>query len=688
MSVRSARLLPWLIAAVVFVAAAIGARPAAAQAPAPSAPGRSPEIQKPTVPPPGTLPPRPDPRTVPRPNAQRIKVTSLKIQGASQLGAGRIKSILGTRASSWLPWGRKRFFDRAVFDADLGRIEAYYNDRGYPDAKVTSFDATLNDQQDAIRLSITIDEGEPVRIERVALEGFEVLRPRPLAALRRRLPLQPGEIADRAEITATQTMATRALQDRGYPLAAVATEETTEGDKQLTLTMTASPGEEARYGPVTVSGNVSVGDDVITRTLAFKPGSRFSLATVQLSQRRLYELGLFQIATVRPMTEQVVDGVLPVSVTVAEAKHRQVRLSAGYGSEGHARGEAQWKHVNFFGGARTATVEGKWSSLDRGLRTQFVQPYLFSPKLSLSFSGQGWLTDEPAFRLNTSGGRSTLTYELTQRNPVSGRGGNSTLAASFIGEREDYTITPEFLGDLTFRSQLIAMGLDPTRGDSHGLLGAIALDYRRSTADNVLDARRGYMFMAHAERAGRALPGDFSYSEYTVEARHYQTLGRVAVLATRARLGTIDGAGSDEALCFIPTDLTAHCPVPFFKRYFLGGSTSLRGWGRFEVSALSGSGLPIGGHSMLEFSTEVRAPLFGKITGVLFFDGGSVAMSPWDMAFKELRYDVGPGLRYVTPFGPIRVDLGRQLNPISGLRVDGEPETRHWRLHFSLGQAF
>jgi outer membrane protein insertion porin family/translocation and assembly module TamA len=322
------------------------------------------------------------------------------------------------------------------------------------------------------------------------------------------------------------------------------------------------------------------------------------------------------------------------------------------------------------------------------VRLQFTQPYLFTPKVSLTFSGQGWFSDEPAFQLNTSGGRATITYELTQRNPVSGRGGNSTLSMSLIGEREDYTITPEFLDDLEFRPQLIAMGLDPRFGTGGGLLGAIAFDYRRSTTANVLDARSGYTLAAHLERAGGVLPGDFDYDEYTFEARHYQTIGRLGVLATRARIGTIDGEGPDE-VCTTPDPARpTPCGVPFFKRYFLGGSNSLRGWGRFEVSGLSGSGLPLGGHSMLEMSAEVRAPLFGKITGVLFVDAGGVEPTAWDMAFKDLRYDVGPGLRYVTPIGPIRVDLGYQLNPIEGLLVDGLPEKRRWRIHFSLGQAF
>jgi outer membrane protein assembly factor BamA len=228
---------------------------------------------------------------------------------------------------------------------------------------------------------------------------------------------------------------------------------------------------------------------------------------------------------------------------------------------------------------------------------------------------------------------------------------------------------------LTFRNQLIALGLDPRTGEGGGLLGALTFDYRRSTTPSVLDSRRGSIVNVHLERAGARPWGDFNYTEITLEARHYKTIGRFGVVALRGRIGTIDGQGPDES------------DVPFFKRYFLGGSNSLRGWGRFEVSPLSGSGLPIGGHSMVEMSSELRTPLFGKASLVLFADAGSVASSAWNFA-DELRYDAGPGLRYLTPVGPIRVDLAFQLNRIPNLLVDGEPESRRWRVHFSLGQAF
>src|SRR5262249_18411056 len=147
-------------------------------------------------------------------------------------------------------------------------------------------------------------------------------------------------------------------------------------------------------------------------------------------------------------------------------------------------------------------------------------------------------------------------------------------------------------------------------------------------------------------------------------------------LASRVQLGNIRPVGQD---------LTN---VPFSKKYFLGGATSVRGWGRYEISPLSGSGLPIGGDSMLAFSEELRAVLSGKWGGVLFLDGGNV----WDRAgllkLGDLRYAIGPGLRYQTPVGPFRFDFGYQLNPIPGLLVNGKEQTRRWRVHLSIGQAY
>jgi outer membrane protein insertion porin family len=91
---------------------------------------------------------------------------------------------------------------------------------------------------------------------------------------------------------------------------------------------------------------------------------------------------------------------------------------------------------------------------------------------------------------------------------------------------------------------------------------------------------------------------------------------------------------------------------------------------------------------MLAMSAELRGRVRGNLGGVLFFDAGNVWADSMDFNLKDLRYAIGPGLRYQTPVGPIRFDVGFQLNRIPGLLVNGEPQKRPLRFHFSIGQAF
>jgi outer membrane protein assembly factor BamA len=291
-------------------------------------------------------------------------------------------------------------------------------------------------------------------------------------------------------------------------------------------------------------------------------------------------------------------------------------------------------------------------------------------------SAQSWYSDEPAYRLATIGGRATISRESSRSRSSLGGQQATALALTYVNEWEDYTISNEALTDPTFRDELIALGLDPRTGEGRGQLSALFLDAGRNTTDSILDAKKGYVASVHVETAGQWLGGDYQYREVTAEGRYFQALGSRAVVAVRGRAGSIDSAGPEEEL------------VPFFKRYFLGGATNLRGWGRFEVSPLSGSGLPIGGHSFVNFTTELRFPLLGKVGAVVFLDGGNVWTNPWDFNLNDLRYDAGPGLRYDTPVGPFRLDVGWQLNPIPGLLVNGEPQKRPLRVHFSIGQAF
>jgi outer membrane protein assembly complex protein YaeT len=608
-----------------------------------------------------------------------VKVSSFKFNGNQAVTEGQLKSVIATQASSKIPWGTKRYFSREQFEADLKRITAFYTDRGFPDARITSFDVNLSEDQTSVDISLNIDEGEPIRVERIEFEGFDSLWPTRRATLEERMPLKEGAPLDRALLQASREFAIDELRERGHAYASVQiVEGDAAGERARAITFRADPGPLARHGEIEISGNSSVSDNVVRRQLTFREGDLFRQSRLGESQRRLYNLEVFQFANIEPVRTDEKSEIVPTRVTVTEGKHRKVNFSVGYGTEEKARTEVNWRHVNFFGGARTAGVEARYSGLDRGVRLNFNQPYLFSPRYSLGSSAHWWHAAEPAFTLDTLGGRVTVTRQI-----VGGRGRlfagrpTTTFSATYLNEQDDYTISQEALNDPTFRPTLIALGLDPDTGEGGGQRSAVVLEASRNTTDNILNARRGYLAALHLEQAGSVLGGSYNYTEFTGEGRYYHQVGNV-VLAVQGRGGSINanGAGSFDA------------NVPFFKRYFLGGATNLRGWGRYEVGPLSGTGLPIGGATFTYFSAEVRMPLWRDLGGVVFVDGGNAWAGEWNFDLNDMRYDVGPGLRYNTPIGPIRADLGYQLNPIPGLAPKGELLTRRFRFHFSSGQAF
>jgi outer membrane protein assembly complex protein YaeT len=597
-----------------------------------------------------------------------IRISGLSFEGVERVDKGALANALQTKKGSWLPWGRKRYFDRRAFDADLKRIEAFYRDRGFPDARVASVDPVLNDKQDEIDITIHITEGEPVRVAEVQYLGFDVLPQGERERLVREQPLKQDAPLDVAMAGAARERALNAFRNGGYPYAEVHISNEPIAPRRERVVIRAVPGTLARFGQVEINGNASVADPVITRQLTFEPGDIFSRQKMRDSQRKLYGMELFEFVNVESNEDRSdASPEVPVRITVGEGKHRKLTFGFGYGSEEHARVRVRWDHVNFFGGARHAGFEARWSSLNRGVRADLREPYVLHKNLSLNFEGQAWQATEPVYSQNTLGGRVALRYQATERQ---------FMSVSLINEYQKSSVVPEALTDFTIRDDLIALGLDPRTGETRGTLSAISIDAGRNTTGSLLDARRGYMLSARIEQAGRWMWGSYNYWSAAAEARHYQSLGGRFVVANRLNVGSIDPAGEVDA------------NVPFHKRYFLGGASSNRGWGRFELSPLSGFGFPIGGLSMLDGSAEVRFPVMGKLGGVLFLDYGNVWFDPWTFDVRDLRYAVGAGLRYHTPLGPARIDLGYQLNPIDNLLVEGEPQKRQWRVHFSIGQAF
>jgi outer membrane protein assembly complex protein YaeT len=602
-----------------------------------------------------------------------IRVRSLDIEGNQALDTAEIQAVMETEAAGPLPWSRTEPFDRETFSQDLRRVQELYASRGYPSARISELEATLNEAGDTIRLRVGIAEGDPVRVESMELRGFDVL-PADVQAQIRATTIEPGQPRDRQKVAESERAAREMLLNNGF---AHATVETTERPGvepgTLVVLIEATPGPATVFGDITVVGNAGVSESVILRRLTFAPGDRFQQSDVVRSERRLGSIEVLSFADIDASSGDRETQRIPVTVTVAEDPPRRLELRAGYGTEDRVRGSIEWSHANFMGDLRRVTAAARWSSIDRGVRLGFTQPYLGRSGFAVEASASSWWTSETVYTSDVTGGRIGLSYRLGEDATRQGaRSPADVVRVSYLVERVRSTVRPDVLSDLTNVATLIALGLDPVDGQSRGTKAAIAVQYERTSVNNLANPTRGYGLGASWEETRPALGGTFDYRKLSVEGRGYLPAGST-VLAARLRTATIV-ADSD-------------ADVPFSERYFLGGSSTLRGWGRYQVSP-SLEGIPIGGRTVLDSSLEWRMPLRGALGGVVFVDAGNVWSGSLAARASGLRADTGVGLRYSTPIGIVRADIGYQLTPIDDLIVDGEREDRPWRLHLSIGQAF
>ena len=607
-----------------------------------------------------------------------IEVRSLRFEGNRAFSASQLRAVVGTRTSGFLPWSRRRYFSRSVFEQDLERLRRFYTDRGFPSMQIVSTDVDLNDTNTSVRLRITIDEGTPIRVERVDITGIDGMPPRITRGVED-LPLKAGMVRDQQLVAAARERLASVLRDRGFAHAQTTSEEAPGSQPNLVvITLAATPGPETHFGEITVQGAKSVSDRFVRRSLTFRPGDLFRESRVLESQQRLGSLGLFDFAHVT--TNLNANGgdtgaqptVIPVNVRVTEAPPQRFQFGIGYGTEDGPRGSLNWEHQNFLGEGRRFAFDTRYSLRLQGAGVEFNQPYFFYDRLAFTARAGAWWTKEPTYDSRSLGGRLGVTFRRATR--VRRRIVEHLIRAYYINESLNYAITPEALADQTQFDQLIALGLDPTTGAGQGVMAGLGFDFERNHTDQPSNPRAGYSSSVRFVYVAPGFGGTFRYNEVLTELRGYVPIGRRHNWASRARLGAIFSEAADD--------------LPFSQRYFLGGSSNLRGWGRFQVAPLTPDGLPIGGRAVIDLSTELRIWPWRTIGAVWFVDAGNVWDESTTVRVRDLRVAVGPGLRWLSPVGIVRGDLGIQLTPIDGLVIEGEPEKRQWRVHFSIGHAF
>ncbi|MFZ0200959.1 MAG: POTRA domain-containing protein [Candidatus Sulfotelmatobacter sp.] len=620
------------------------------------------------------------------------KVDQVSFHGNYQRSAKELLPLVQVKRSHL--WTRGKVSQK-LLKQSADNLLAFYRDKGYEDAKVTP---QVTDREPKIEIVFEIDEGTQTLVDHVAVTGNHSIPEGQLTApkgfeLKAGAPFSSRELSDdRNRISATYL-------NRGYPNAEVRTTVSRHSNNPhlVDVTYLISEQQMVRVNKVIYLGQKHTRLPLIHKTADLSPEIPMKRVQLLAAETRLYDLNIFDWASVgprRPITDQTEEDSL---VKVHEAARNEITY--GFGFEVSHRGgniptgtvalpgggatiglgnnkiapsqatyasplgSIQFTRRNMRGLGETASASILLSRLDQRAITSYLQPH---------FLGSGWSS------------LTSFSIERTTQNPLfaASLGDASFQLEKLLNRKTNTRLQLRYGFNKTILSQVLVSGLVLPQ-DQNVHLSTFSSTLIRDTRDKPLDAHRGVFENVTLGITPEALGSSASFARFFGQYAFYKPFHSV-VFADSVRLGLAKAFNGS----FVPTS----------QLYFSGGGTSLRSFPIDEAgpqrlvpfcnvlqnqTGCVNVTVPLGGRQLFILNSEVRFPLriMKNLGGVVFYDGGNVYSAiNFNNFTSNYTNTVGIGLRYSTPIGPIRIDLGHNLNPVPGINPT--------QYYITLGQAF
>ena len=623
---------------------------------------------------------------------QQFRVASYEISGNAAVPLAEFESLL------WLRDGQP--FSSARLDGDVQAIEDFYHRRGFAGARVGTaveiVTQTPPPAQVPVAVRAVVNEGPRTTLDAVTFSGNQALAE---PALRARLGLKPGAPYVPGQLAVDRDAIQLAYQDLGYESASVeARPAFSQNDTHVAVAFEIHEGPRVFVDHVLIVGNVRTATSTIEHELQVKAGDPFSLAAINESQRRLTALGLLRRARITELRHGG-ETTRDLLVTIEEAPPTTIGYGGGVevgrvvvaAPVGDVAGErfdvapraffeagrrnvfGKNRSLNLFTSVAFHSQQDSASNLEYRAIGTFREPRVFDTAADAFIN----LTFEQQRRSSFSFARRSLSADIARKL-------SRTLSATGSYQIQRTSVFDEQLADTDPLKPLIDRLFPQFR------LSSFSSSLIRDTRDDAVDPARGHYASASGQLAGRAIGSEIGFAKAFVTAQLFHAIPHTnrIVFAGSARLGVASGfprelPGADGQLQVIRD-------LPQSERFYAGGDTTIRGFALDRVGTrhspaqsddtLDADLLPLGGNGLIIFNAELRAPVAGGLGVVGFVDSGNVFAAASNIDVTQMRTAVGSGVRYKSPFGPIRFDLGFKVN-----RQPGEGLTA-WFISF--GQAF
>jgi outer membrane protein insertion porin family len=622
---------------------------------------------------------------------KKYKLERITFKGNHEITERDLLSVVGVKKSHFWSHGR---LTQKLLKQSATNLQALYHDRGFEQVKVTPHTA---DHESKIDAQFDIEEGARTLVRNVEVTGNSHIPNQQLTApvgfeLRSGAAFSPRRLSnDRNRISATYL-------NRGYLNVEVKATVNRDSSDPHAVDVTYAVNEQqvVRVGDVIYLGQNRTRLSLIQKTAQIASESPMSREELLEAQSRLYDLNIFDWSSAgptKPITDQTEEAAL---VKVHEAKRNTITYGFGFevshrggniptgtvavpggptvqlgnyqiapsqSTFASPRGSVEFDRHNMRGLAETASASLLLSRLDQRALAAYSQPHVFGSKWSSLTS---------------------LSVERTTENPLFGAnlGDASVQLERLINRKNNTRFQIRYDFNKTVLSNLLVPALVlPEDRNIH--LSTVSGTLLRDTRDKPLDAHRGSFSLLTLGITPASLGSSASFARLLSQYAFYKQLHSV-VFANSVRLGLVKSYDGS----FVPTS----------QLFFSGGGTTLRGFPIDEAgpqrlvpfcNVLTGQTgcvnvtVPVGGRALIILNSELRFPLgiLKALGGVVFYDGGNVYSAiNFNNFVNNYSNTVGIGLRYATPIGPIRIDVGRNLNPVPGINPT--------QYYITLGQSF
>jgi outer membrane protein insertion porin family len=571
---------------------------------------------------------------------RKMYIDRIVIEGNQALTAKQIKGAMATQERLFyiLPFSK---VTRRVFEDDAERILNLYADNGYIQTRIESHEILPDVQRGKITLRTRVVEGPQFRVGTLTVTGNEILTD---VGVQKLVLLKEGDVFNRSLLRNT----VRNITDQ-YSAIGRARAEVTPGTEikpetsQINIALTIKEGPEVFVERINITGNTKSSEKVLRRELRVVEGELFTNQRLARSRQRLFNLGYFDEVNVTTEPGSAPDKIV-INVDVRERATGLFSVGAGYSSLDNLFATIDVTQRNLFGRGQEVFARFRIGSQSRLGLLGFTEPYLFDIPLRAGADVYDREREFPDFTEERLGGDLRASYPLAEF---------VTLGGTYRLETVDVTDVAEEASD------------DLKRQIGTKLNSVLELGLVRDSRDNIFEPTVGSRNALDVAVAG--LGGDTRYYRIVAESAHFFPLPVFNwILGARALAGVIQGFGGQE--------------VPIFERFFLGGATTLRGQRTRSVGPRDARGSVIGGDSELLFSVELIIPVFPRFRVAFFFDAGNAYGFGTDFDPTDLRLGAGLGFRFFSPLGPLRLEVGYNL--------DRQRDEKDYQIHFAVGSPF